>query len=108
MRGLILLLAVACLAPAQNPPPPPPPAGDQTYTFKSDVALVTFTATVTDSQGRYVRGLRKDQVGVWEDGARQQISLFRAEIEPVSLGIVFDTSGSMERKIQDVADAVAH
>src|SRR5690242_14877190 len=123
MRQLMLALAMAALAAAQNPsqqpPPPPPPPGGQTqaaqpqasqepnYTFKSDVNLVTFTATVTDGQGRYVRGLRPEYVGVWEDGRRQQISLFRAEVEPVSMGIVFDTSGSMEGKIDDVADAVA-
>ena len=102
MRGLTFVLVmsvVATLVAAQDQP---------NYTFKSNVNLVTFTATVTDGQGRYVRGLRPDHVAVWEDGVRQQISLFRAEIEPVSMGIVFDTSGSMEHKIHDVADAVAH
>jgi len=134
MRTLAVFLALAAaqwpLPPSSTPPPPPPTQPqqqeqrrdqprdqprdqardqrDQTYTFKSDVSLVTFTATVTDQQGRYVRGLRKDAVAVWEDGVRQQISLFRAEYEPVSLGIVFDTSGSMEKKIEEVADAVAH
>lgn len=124
MRTFAVFLALAAFgqwpnlpAPPNPPPPPPAPRQEQQaqpqqperpYTFKSDVSLVTFTATITDSQGRYVRGLRKDAVAVWEDGVRQQISLFRAEYEPVSLGIVFDTSGSMERKIEEVADAVAH
>ena len=124
MRTLGLFLALAAMGqwpnlPAPPSPPPPQPAPrqeqpqypqqpQQPYTFKSDVSLVTFTATITDSQGRYVRGLRKDALAVWEDGVRQQVSLFRAEYEPVSLGIVFDTSGSMERKIEEVADAVAH
>jgi len=87
-----------------------PPAQDQepSYKFKSAVNLVSFTATITDSTGRYVPGLTKENVGVFEDGTRQQLAMFKFEPEPVSVGIVFDTSGSMRNKIQDVADAVAH
>lgn len=88
--------------------PLPPQGQEPDFKFKSAVNLVTFTATITDSFGRYVSGLTKENVGVFEDGARQQLALFKFEPEPVSVGIVFDTSGSMRTKIQDVADAVAH
>jgi Ca-activated chloride channel family protein len=88
--------------------PPTPQGQDPNFKFKSAVNLVSFTATITDSTGRYVSGLTKENVGVLEDGVRQQLAMFKFEPEPVSVGIVFDTSGSMRTKIQDVADAVAH
>ncbi len=96
-RILPLLVCLTLAAGAQDPP-----------VFKSDVSLVTFTATITDAGGRYVKGLRKEHIGLFEDGVRQNIAMFRFEPEPVSVGIVFDTSGSMRNKIQDVASAVAH
>ena len=46
----------------------------QQPTFKSAVNLVAFTATITDANGRYVRDLQKENVAVFEDGARQQIA----------------------------------
>ncbi len=108
-RHWLLLLAL-CLPFSVAPQNRPSPASEQQqpYVFRSDVSLVTLTATVSDSVGRYARGLRREDFAVYEDGSRQQIALFRDEIEPVSLGIVFDTSGSMRNKIEDVADAVAH
>jgi Ca-activated chloride channel homolog len=103
-------LAFSQAAPPQAPPTPPVAERGQepNFTFKSAVNLVTFTATITDSTGRYASGLIKENVGVFEDGVRQQLAMFKFEPEPVSVGIVFDTSGSMRTKIQDVADAVAH
>ena len=107
MRGRSLPV-VLCLGLLCQPMVYPQAPQDPNYKFKSAVNLVSFTATITDSSGRHVSGLTKDNVSLFEDGTRQQLAMFKFEPEPVSVGIVFDTSGSMRTKIQDVADAVAH
>ena len=66
------------------------------FRFRTGVELINVTATVTDNRGRFVPGLEKDDFLVYEDDALQTISHFSNERVPVSLGIVLDTSGSME------------
>jgi Ca-activated chloride channel family protein len=63
--------------------------------FKSGVELINVTATVTDGEGRFVSGLRKEDFIIYEDGERQEITHFNNERASVSLGIALDTSGSM-------------
>jgi VWFA-related protein len=65
------------------------------FRFRSGVELINVSVTVTDSEGRFVRGLRQDDFVLYEDGAPQPISHFSSERVPVSLGIALDTSGSM-------------
>ena len=65
------------------------------FSFKTSVELINVTATVTDSQGRFVSGLKMEDFEVYEDGKLQTISQFDADRVPVSLGIALDTSGSM-------------
>jgi VWFA-related protein len=65
------------------------------FRFKSGVDLVNVTATVTDEDGRFVSGLRREDFTVYEDGKLQDVSHFSNDRVPVSLGIVLDTSGSM-------------
>ena len=75
--------------------------------LRVDVALVNVVATVTDDRGRYVSDLRAEDFILEEDGKRQEIVHFsRANELPVSVGIVLDTSASMERKIQTATRAV--
>jgi Ca-activated chloride channel homolog len=64
-------------------------------TFRSGVELINVTATVTDGEGRFVSGLRREDFVVYEDGQRQEITHFSNERVPVSLGIALDASGSM-------------
>ena len=74
-----------------------------------DTNLVTLTATVADKQGRYFSSLKQGDFTVYEDGAPQKLAYFNTgDRVPVSLGIIFDTSGSMVDKIEDVRDAVEH
>lgn len=68
----------------------------QTFRFRTGVELINVTATVTDGSGRFVSGLRKEDFKVYEDDVPQTITHFSSERVPVSLGIVLDTSGSME------------
>ncbi len=77
------------------------------FTFRTSVDLINVTATVTDSQGRFVPGLRAEDFEVYEDGKLQTVSQFDSERVPVSLGIVLDTSGSMAgEKMSAAQDAV--
>jgi Ca-activated chloride channel family protein len=82
-------------------------ASGQTRTsppLRVDVDLVLLHATVTDSANKYVTGLRQQDFRVWEDKIEQRIEYFFAENVPLSIGIIFDISGSMETKL---APAVA-
>jgi len=63
--------------------------------FRSGVDLVNVTATVTDSHGRSITGLRKEDFTVLDDGKPVEILNFSAERVPISLGILLDVSGSM-------------
>ncbi|HEX3558285.1 MAG TPA: VWA domain-containing protein [Pyrinomonadaceae bacterium] len=57
--------------------------------------LVTLTVTVTDTYGRFVTGLGKNAFTITDDKDQQEITFFSDEDAPVSLGVVFDVSGSM-------------
>jgi len=67
------------------------------------------TATVTDEDGRFVPGLRREDFTVYEDGKLQDVSHFSNDRVPVSLGIVLDTSGSMgPEKMSAARSAIDH
>jgi Ca-activated chloride channel family protein len=71
--------------------------------------LITFTVTVTDLYGRFVSGLSKNAFAIFDDKAQQDISFFSDEDAPVSVGILFDVSGSMSGdKVRRARDALAH
>lgn len=65
-------------------------------TFSVDSGLVLLPVTVTDGRGATVTGLTKGQFQVFEDNVPRSIASFGEEDVPVSIGIVFDTSGSMQ------------
>src|SRR5215831_11525638 len=75
--------------------------------LRVDVRLVNIYATVIDSSGRYVDGLKQNDFVVEEDGRKQLLSHFdHNQNTPVSVGIVLDTSGSMRLKLGTATDAV--
>jgi Ca-activated chloride channel homolog len=57
--------------------------------------LVSMTVTVSDSLGRFVTGLDKRHFEVFDDGVKQEIAHFSDEDAPLTLGIIYDVSGSM-------------
>ncbi len=69
---------------------------EKAFKFRTGVELINVTATVTDATGRFVPGLRKEDFRVYQDDQPQEITHFNSERVPVSLGIVLDTSGSMQ------------
>jgi len=63
--------------------------------FRTAVEVVKATVTVTDRAGRFVTGLTKEDFTVFEDGQARDVVRVTAQSEPVSVGILLDTSGSM-------------
>ncbi len=77
------------------------------FRFRSGVELINVTATVSDQNGRFVPGLRKEDFLVYEDDQLVDVTHFSAERVPVSLGIALDTSGSMAgEKIREAQTAI--
>ena len=100
--------------PAIIPPAKAPPVNDivdpslKTHTkpLKVDVNLVLVNVTITDPMNRIVTGLEKENFRVFEGNSEQQIKHFSSEDAPISLGVIFDMSGSMSDKIDKAREAV--
>jgi Ca-activated chloride channel homolog len=65
------------------------------YTEAVDVDVVQLTATVTDAQGRFVKGLGRQEFRVKEDGTPQRLTSFVGENIPLELVVAIDVSDSM-------------
>jgi len=70
-----------------------------------DVNLVVVNVTVTDPYDRIVTGLDESNFQVYDDRVEQKIASFSTEDAPISVGLVFDSSGSMSDKIQKSKEA---
>lgn len=77
-----------------------------TKPIRVDVDLVLVPVTVTDPMSRLVTGLDKDNFVLLDNGEKQAIQHFSSEDAPISLGVVFDMSGSMANKIEKSREAV--
>jgi Ca-activated chloride channel family protein len=97
---------------ADNTPPTAPPGllnpALRTYTkpITRNVDLVLVPVTVTDPMNRLVTGLEKDNFALTDNGEQQTIRHFSSEDAPISLGVIFDVSGSMTDKIDKSRQAV--
>jgi Ca-activated chloride channel family protein len=74
--------------------------------MKVDVDLVLVPVTITDPMNRLVTGLEKENFQLFEGSAKEDIRSFSSEDAPVSLGVIFDSSGSMSSKMDRAKDAV--
>jgi VWFA-related protein len=90
-------MLAAVLLPAQKP--------DDQAVFRTDTRLVVLQCTVVDKSGRLITTLPQSAFQVFENGALQQVKLFKREDVPVSMGLIIDNSGSMREKRQKVAAA---
>ena len=81
----------------KNPPPDRKGQGRQNPNDKIrlESRLVSLTVTVSDPYGRFVTGLSKEQFEVYDENVKQEITLFSDDDAPLSLGIIYDVSGSM-------------
>ena len=89
----------------QQSPQEPTTTDSGTFVFRKNVDEVVLHATVVDDKGRLVTNLPRQAFQVFENGVPQQITSFRREDIPVSMGIVIDNSGSMRDKRQAVNTA---
>ncbi len=74
--------------------------------LKVDVDMVLVPVTITDPMNRLVTGLEKPNFQLFEGNSPQEIRSFSSEDAPVSLGVIFDSSGSMSSKMDRAKDAV--
>ncbi len=79
--------------------PPPENKTSHVAEIRKDVSLVLVNVTVTDPYGRLVTGLDQENFRVFEDGKEQEIMRFAEDDVPISIGMIFDVSGSMTDKI---------
>ena len=121
-RPLVCFLAPNALAqapiddvhvtPRVEPPKVDPSAGidpslkTHTKPLKVDVNLVLVPVTITDPMNRLVTGLDKENFQLFEGKDVQEIRHFSSEDAPVSIGVIFDMSGSMVSKIERAREAV--
>src|ERR1700704_3462398 len=81
--GVVCSVLFAAVVAAQQP------------TFKSGTQLVSIFATVTDAQSRLVPNLVKEDFEILDNDKPQPIVLFQNEIQPITVVVMLDTSGSM-------------
>ena len=67
----------------------------QQPTFKAGTQLVPVFVTVTDAEKRLVPDLVKENFDVLDNGKTTPIVLFDAEVQPITVVVMLDTSGSM-------------
>ena len=75
--------------------------------IRIDSNLVLIPVTVTDPMNRFVTGLEKENFKILEDHKEQDLTQFSSEDAPLSVGVVFDCSGSMGSKLDKSRQAVA-
>jgi len=75
--------------------------------IRVDIPLVLINVNVTTPLGVTVTGLEKENFRLFEDKVEQKISQFSAEDAPLSVGLVFDASGSMSNKLNKSREAAA-
>jgi VWFA-related protein len=96
-RAAALAVTAALLtlpATAQTPRPTPRPP-----VFEAGIEVINLNVSITDPRGQYVTGLGKDDFAVFEDGVKQEISIFAHENLPISMVLMVDTSASMDDKL---------
>jgi Ca-activated chloride channel family protein len=116
MSFVTLLALLSCLLATQDSPkvsieprakptPAVPPASKSN--IRVDTTVVLIPVTVTDPINRVVTGLEKKDFRIFEDSVEQEILHFAVEDAPLSIGLIFDTSGSMGAKLEKSRRAVA-
>ena len=78
-------------------------AGQQQTPFRSGASTVAVYTTVTDSTGRLVPDLTKDDFEVYDNGKLQPLTLFATETQPITVVVMLDRSGSMKESFNLVS-----
>ena len=80
-------------------------AGQQQPTFRSGNRTVPIYATVTDTTGRLVPDLERDDFEVWDNGKPVPLTVFDNAVQPISVVVMLDTSGSMTMNLDLLKEA---
>ena len=78
----------------------PPVPQDRQGVFRGGTQTVAIYATVVDSAGRLVPNLEQEHFEVYDDGKLQNLTLFKSDVQPVTVVVMLDTSGSMTLNIE--------
>src|SRR5512141_223529 len=78
------------------------PSARQQPSFRSGTLTVPLYVTVTDSTGRLVPDLEKQQFECFEDQKPRPVDLFQSEALPITVVVMLDTSGSMTLSVDEV------
>ena len=100
-----IMAAPVTLGSHQGPPGGQPAPPRQAPSFRAGVDLVSLNVTVTDGAARYVTDLQEENFSVFEDGVKQDVTLFSRANLPIALAILLDTSASMETKLSVAQEA---
>ena len=106
LRSLAFLLLSAAVIHGQGLPQQGLPQQDLPK-FKADSTLVLIPVSVTDRSNRFVLGLHKQDFQLLEDGVEQKIVSLSGEDAPLSVGLLYDRSGSMADKQRTSREAAA-
>jgi Ca-activated chloride channel family protein len=80
-------------------------SGQSPYIIHDNVNLVLLDVGVRDRRGGYIAGLSQNNFAIYDDRIRQKITQFTPIDAPVTIGLIVDNSGSMQRKRTDVVTA---
>ncbi len=96
--GILLLPLLAAIAPvyAQT---------EDSETIRVETSLVSVPVVVSDRQGRYLPGLKREEFAVWSDGKPREIAFFATAEEPLRVAILLDTSRSTEGVLGNIKKA---
>jgi Ca-activated chloride channel family protein len=81
------------------------PPANQAPSFRAGVDIVSLNVTVTDGSARYLTDLQPGDFSVFEDGVKQDVTLFSRTNLPIALAVLLDTSASMENKLPVAQEA---
>jgi VWFA-related protein len=77
----------------------------QAPTFKGGIRTVAVYTTVTGADGRLVPDLARDVFSVFDNGKRQELTLFANDVQPITVVMLLDRSGSMRANFELVEKA---
>ena len=105
-RYSIILLVIACWLisiplSAQSSKPK-----DEALVLRQKTQVVTLNVSVVDRENHPITGLKSEDFAIYEDKIQQPLEYFSTVDAPVSIGIIFDASASMEAKLEKAQDAV--
>jgi Ca-activated chloride channel family protein len=111
--GLAVALSLVHLGAEQAPQAPAAQTGAASTgqqapaqpSFRAGVDIVSLNVTVTDPAQKYVTDLTQDDFQVYEDGIKQDVTVFNRTNLPIALALLVDTSASMENKLPIAQEA---